>query len=225
MRLSSSWRAAPRRPAPAGRSPTTTLAFELGCASSSSWAAAAARSRHVDGLEAVSVRPTRENVSRSLISRCMRARRRPRTRCTGRPAVELTAVAALQELAEAGDLAQRFLQVVGRDVGELLEVAVGPRQVAGPLVEARGTSWSTTTSGTMRPASPRRPRRARRSPAGRRPGPPGARRPTPRRAPAPRAPRWAGGHPTADPRLRRRGRRRRSRRSRCRPSAGRRPRH
>ena len=34
------------------------------------------------------------------------------------------------------DLAQRFLQVVARDVGELLEVAVGPLQVAGLLVEA-----------------------------------------------------------------------------------------
>ena len=50
--------------------------------------------------------------------------------------VELPAVAALQELAEAGDLAQRLLQVVAGDVGELLEIAVGPLQLLGLLVEA-----------------------------------------------------------------------------------------
>ena len=50
--------------------------------------------------------------------------------------VELARVAALQELAEARDLAQRLLQVVARHVGELLEVAVGPLQVLGLVVEA-----------------------------------------------------------------------------------------
>ena len=43
--------------------------------------------------------------------------------------VELTPVAALEELAEAGDLAQRLLQVVRRDVRELLEVGVGALQL------------------------------------------------------------------------------------------------
>ncbi len=125
------------------------------------------------------------------------------------PLVELPAVAALQELAEAGDLAQRLLQVVARDVGELLEVAVGPLQVAGlvvePLVdllEQVAPRWRCA------PASRRRPRRARRSPGGRCPGPPGARRPTPRRAPGPRAPRPVGGPRGAGPTPRRRGRRR-----------------
>ena len=41
-------------------------------------------------------------------------------------------VAALQQLAEAGDLAQRLLQVVGGDVGELLELRVGALEVASP---------------------------------------------------------------------------------------------
>ena len=44
-------------------------------------------------------------------------------------------VAALQQLAEAGHLAQRLLQVVRGDVGELLQVAVGPRQLLGLLLE------------------------------------------------------------------------------------------
>jgi hypothetical protein len=52
------------------------------------------------------------------------------------PLVELPAVAALQQLAEAGDLAQRLLQVVAGHVGELLQVAVGPLEVAGLVVEA-----------------------------------------------------------------------------------------
>ncbi len=43
--------------------------------------------------------------------------------------VELAAVAALQQLAEAGDLAQRLLQVVRGDVGELLELGVGALQL------------------------------------------------------------------------------------------------
>ena len=47
------------------------------------------------------------------------------------PLVELVGVALLQQLAEARHLAQRLLQVVGGDVGELLEVGVGPGQVVG----------------------------------------------------------------------------------------------
>ena len=43
--------------------------------------------------------------------------------------VELAAVAALQCLAEACDLAQRLLQVVRGDIGELLELGVGALQV------------------------------------------------------------------------------------------------
>ena len=49
--------------------------------------------------------------------------------------VHLPAVALLQELREARDLAQRLLQVVRRDVGELLEVAVGAPQLLGLLGE------------------------------------------------------------------------------------------
>ena len=42
-----------------------------------------------------------------------------------RAVIELPGVAALERLAEAGHLAQRFLQIVRGDVGELLEVGVG----------------------------------------------------------------------------------------------------
>lgn len=45
------------------------------------------------------------------------------------PLVELAAVAALQQLAEAGDLPQRFLEVVRGDVRELLEFGVGALEV------------------------------------------------------------------------------------------------
>ena len=45
------------------------------------------------------------------------------------PRVELAAVALLQQLAEARDLAQRLLQVVRGDVGELLELGVGALQL------------------------------------------------------------------------------------------------
>ena len=44
--------------------------------------------------------------------------------------VELPLVAALEHLREAGDLAQRLLQVVRRDVGELLELLVGALELA-----------------------------------------------------------------------------------------------
>ena len=43
--------------------------------------------------------------------------------------VELAAVALLEQLAEARDLAQRLLQVVRGDVGELLELGVGALEV------------------------------------------------------------------------------------------------
>ncbi len=43
--------------------------------------------------------------------------------------VELVGVALLQELAERRDLAQRLLQVVRGDVGELLELGVGAQQL------------------------------------------------------------------------------------------------
>ena len=49
--------------------------------------------------------------------------------------VELAAVALLEQLAEARHLAQRLLQVVRRDVGELLEVGVGPGELGGPALE------------------------------------------------------------------------------------------
>ena len=49
--------------------------------------------------------------------------------------VELALVAALEQLAEARDLAQRLLQVVRGDVGELLELGVGPAQVLGLLLD------------------------------------------------------------------------------------------
>ena len=51
------------------------------------------------------------------------------------PLVELAGVAALQQLAEAGHLAQRLLQVVRGHVGELLQVAVGAGQLLGLLLQ------------------------------------------------------------------------------------------
>ena len=52
--------------------------------------------------------------------------------------VEFVAVPLLQQLAERGHLAQRLLQIVGRDVGELFEFGVGAAQLDGLLVEGRG---------------------------------------------------------------------------------------
>lgn len=49
--------------------------------------------------------------------------------------VELLAVAPLEELGEAGDLAQGLLEVVRGDVGELLQFGVGPPEVGRLLVE------------------------------------------------------------------------------------------
>ena len=45
--------------------------------------------------------------------------------------VQLPVVAALEQLAEAGDLAQRLLEVVGGDVSELLQLQVGAAQFFG----------------------------------------------------------------------------------------------
>ena len=52
------------------------------------------------------------------------------------PLVELVGVAHLQQLAEARHLAQRLLEVVGRHVGELLEVVVGAGQLLGLLARS-----------------------------------------------------------------------------------------
>ena len=51
------------------------------------------------------------------------------------PGVELADVPALQQLAEARDLAQRLLQVVRGYVGELLKLGVRPLQVEGTSFE------------------------------------------------------------------------------------------
>ena len=70
--------------------------------------------------------PTRENASRSLISTCMRLA--PSTAyamyCLARSS-SCSAYLRFEHLAEARHLAQRLLQVVRGDVGELLELAVG----------------------------------------------------------------------------------------------------
>ena len=84
-------------------------------------------------------RPTRENVSRSLISTCMPLGPVDRE-VDVLPAalVELVAVPLLQQLAERGHLAQRLLQVVRGHVGELLELGVGPAQLGGLRVQVGG---------------------------------------------------------------------------------------
>ena len=53
------------------------------------------------------------------------------------PFVELPAVAALEQLGEAGHLAQRFLEVVRGDVRELLQLGVGALEVGRLGVEAQ----------------------------------------------------------------------------------------
>ena len=55
----------------------------------------------------------------------------------GAALIEFVAVALLEQLTERGDLAQRFLQIVGCDIGELLELGVGPPQLDCLLVEDR----------------------------------------------------------------------------------------
>ncbi|RPK32873.1 hypothetical protein EES37_32785 [Streptomyces sp. ADI91-18] len=84
-----------------------------------------------------------------------------------RPGVELSPVAALQELGEAGDLAQRLLEVVGGHVGELLQLGVGPLEVGGLLVEAharlldeRGFAYEPFAHGVDLRAEPAQVRRA-----------------------------------------------------------------
>ncbi len=67
--------------------------------------------------------------------------------------VELVAVALLEELAEARDLAQRLLQVVRGDVGELLELGVRAVELAGLRAELGAARVSTAArSSTMRAA-------------------------------------------------------------------------
>ena len=73
--------------------------------------------------------------------------------------VELAAVPLLQELGEAGHLAQRLLQVVRRDVGELLEVAV--RAHAAPRPARSAARWPRRS----RAATPRAPAPGRRAPS------------------------------------------------------------
>ena len=83
-----------------------------------------------------STRPTREKASRSLISACMRLA--PSTAkamyCSPRSS-SWPAVAVLEQLAEARHLAQRLLEVVRGDVGELLELGVGAFERDGLLLE------------------------------------------------------------------------------------------
>ena len=165
-RLSSSWRSSAASPCTCGRSPMTispsssvARRLDLGRGGQRDLA-------QVDGLEAgrgaADPGEGQQVVDQPL--HALRAVDREPDVLVG-PLVELPAVAALQELAEAGDLAQRFLQVVARDVGELLEVAVGPLQVAGLLVEAPvGLLEQVDLVRRCAPASRRRPRRARRSP-------------------------------------------------------------
>ena len=90
-------------------------------------------------------RPTRENVSRSLISTCMRlAPSTANADVLDAALVELVAVPLLQQLAERGDLAQRLLQIVRGDVGELLEFGVGPPQIrrsARPVAVLADPGW------------------------------------------------------------------------------------
>ena len=65
--------------------------------------------------------------------------------------VELVAVPLLEQLAERRDLAQRLLQVVRGDVGELLEFGVGPPQLLGLLVERRhAADRDASSSSTIR---------------------------------------------------------------------------
>ena len=67
--------------------------------------------------------------------------------------VELVAVALLQQLAERGHLAQRFLQVVGGHVGELLQLGVGAAQLGGLGVQVGGLAGGAACAARLRPAS------------------------------------------------------------------------
>lgn len=54
------------------------------------------------------------------------------------PVVQLVAVPLVEQLAEGRDLAQRFLQIVRGDVGELLQLGVGAAQFHGLFVQIGG---------------------------------------------------------------------------------------
>ena len=83
------------------------------------------------------IRPMRENASRSLMSRCMRcAPLTANAMYWSARSSSWPGVAPLQQLAEAGHLAQRLLQVVRGDVGELLQVAVGPDELGRLLLSS-----------------------------------------------------------------------------------------
>ena len=118
----------------------------------------------VDELAAArSMRPTRENASRSLIRSCMRF-----APSTAKPmywsarSSSWPRVAALEQLAEARDLAQRLLEVVRGDVGELLELGVGALQRERLGVDLRlGRAQDLELARRSARASPRRRCRAR----------------------------------------------------------------
>ena len=79
--------------------------------------------------------------------------------------VELALVAALEHLGEARDLAQRLLQVVRGDVGELLELLRWSAAARAPgASSAASASRSAATSATIRAAHRRRRRRRARPP-------------------------------------------------------------
>ena len=83
------------------------------------------------------VRPTREKASRSLISCCIRlAPSTAKSMYWSAALVELALVALLEQLAEARHLAQRLLQVVRGDVGELLELGVRALRARAPARRA-----------------------------------------------------------------------------------------
>ena len=123
-------------------------------------AVSSAASRSTSVCVALS-RPTREKVSRSLISTCIRL-----APSTAKPMYSVPRSSSLSPYRFSsswqndGDLAQRLLQVVRRDVGELLEFGVGPPQLVGLFVER--LAWPTATRRVRRRSaaacSRRRPR-------------------------------------------------------------------
>ena len=131
IRFWNTTRSSDASPMTVGSSPSTTISAPLSSItrprSARTRSTSAAQSTAVCGC---SIRPTRENASRSLMRSCMRC-----APSTAKPmywsarASSSPAVALLEQLAERRDLAQRLLQVVGGDVRELLELLVGAPQV------------------------------------------------------------------------------------------------